>query len=348
LTNPRQFTIGLSVAILAIFFTFRNVPSDELLKAFLKAEYIYLFPVALILFTSYIVRVYRWRVLVALIKPTSASDLFPPMMIGFLGNMLPMRAGEIFRAYLLKKKTNIPFAGSLATIAVERMFDVLMLNLLFTWILIFHSNLFNSEATWLGLDPSEIALNFGILNGLILCFMLTLIYFLVFKTIIVLNVIGKLTSPFPTSWQKKCQHLLETFALGLVVIKNKKALLKVGLYSLLDWVLLTFSAYPMYLAFDLTNKSIESMLVLAVMVPIFMTLLPTPGFVGSVQAGVFVALHKIMGEDPAVAAAYGLVGWAWGLTIQILTGLYFLFREHISWQTLMKLEKGSEEDLGKL
>ena len=90
------------------------------------------------------------------------------------------------------------------------------------------------------------------------------------------------------------------------------------------------------------------MVVLAVMVPIFMTLLPTPGFVGSVQAGSFVALHKIMGEDAATAAAYGMVSWALGLTVQILAGLYFLFREHISWRVLLKLEKGSEADLRKL
>ena len=348
MTNPRQLIIGLSIAALAIFLTFRNIPVDELLESFQKANYIYLFPVAVIILISYTVRVYRWRVLVDQIKPVSANQLFPPMMIGFLGNMLPMRAGEIFRAYLLKKKTNIPFAGSLATIMVERMFDVLMLNILFTWILIFYSDLFDSNTLWLGFVPSEIAFNFGCLNGVILCFLIALIYFIVHKTSFILRITNQITAPFPISWQKKCQHLLETFSQGLVVIKNSKALLKVGLYSLLDWVLLTFSAYPMYLAFDLNNKTIESMLVLAVMVPIFMTLLPTPGFVGSVQAGVFVALHKIMGEDEAVAAAYGMVGWAWGLSLQILVGLYFLFREHISWRTLMKLEKEGEDDLEKL
>ena len=104
----------------------------------------------------------------------------------------------------------------------------------------------------------------------------------------------------------------------------------------------------MYLAFDLNNKSIESLLLLAVIVPIFMTLLPTPGFVGSVQAGVFVALHTIMGEDPAVAGAFGMVVWAWGLTIQILMGLYFLFRENISWRTLLKIEKEGAEDLANI
>ncbi len=214
-----------------------------------------------------------------------------------------------------------------------------MLNVFFTWILIFHSDLFNSNTTWFGLTPSNIAFNFGCLNGAILCFLLTLTYFIVYKTNSLLRVIEKIATPFPVSWLEKCRHLLETFAQGLGVIRDRNALLKTSFYTLLDWILLTFSAYPMYLAFDLNNKTVESMLVLAVMVPIFMTLLPTPGFVGSVQAGVFIALHKIMGEDAIVSAAYGMVGWAWGLTVQILAGLYFLFREHISWRTLLKLEK---------
>ncbi len=348
LTNPRQLIIGLSVAALAIFFTFRNVPADELLESLRKGDYVYLFPVALIVLISYTVRVYRWHVLVAHIKPVPVGQLFPPMMIGFLGNMLPMRAGEIFRAYLLKKKTNIPFTGSLATIMIERMFDILILNILFTWILVFDSDLFNSSTTWAGLVPSNIAFSFGCLSGGILCLLLTIIYLMVYKTNLLLRAVEKIATPFPVSWWEKCKHLLEMFAQGLAVIKNGKALLKVSLYSLLDWILIIFSAYPLYLAFDLNNKTIESMLVLAVMVPIFMTLLPTPGFVGSVQAGIFVALHKIMGEDAAVVAAYGMVSWAWGLTIQILAGLYFLFREHISWRILLKLEKGSEVDLRKL
>jgi glycosyltransferase 2 family protein len=348
LNNPRQLIIGMTVATLAIFFTFKNIPIDDILESFQKANYIYLFPVALIMGISYVIRVYRWRVLVIPLKPVSASQLFPPLMISFLGNMLPMRAGEIFRAYLLKEKANIPFAASLATIMVERMFDVLMLNILFTVILIFYSDLFDSDTLWLGFAPSDIAFNFGCLNGLILCILVTFIYLIVEKKTLILKISNKITTPFSISWKKKCQHILETFSQGLAVIKNRKALLQVGIYTLLDWILLTFSAYPMYMAFNLNNKTIESMLVLAVIVPIFMTLLPTPGFMGSVQAGVFVALHNIMGESEAVAAAYGMVGWSWNLTVQILAGLYFLFREHISLRTLIKLEKKSEDDLNEL
>jgi len=331
----------MGVAILAIFFTFKNVPANELTTSFKKIEYLYLFPAALIILASYVVRVYRWHVLVTPIKIVPISLLSSPMMIGLLGNMLPMRAGEIFRAYLLNKKTNIPFTKCLATVIIERMFDVLMLNILFTWVLVFYSDRFGSGTIWLGLAPKDIAYSFGFLSGFTLFLLLILIYLITYRTKTLLRLIEKLGAPFPSSLTNKLNHWVEAFAQGLSSIGDKKVLLKVGLYSLLDWTLLVFAAYPLYLAFDLNNKTIESMLVLAVTVPVFMTLLPTPSFIGSVQAGVFVALHKIMGEDAAVAAAYGMVGWALTIIIQVTLGLYFIFREHISWRTLLKFEKES-------
>ena len=331
----------MCVAILAIFFTFKNVPANEIFTSFKKIEYLYLFPTALIVLVSYVVRVYRWHLLVTPIKTVPISLLFPPMMIGLLGNLLPMRAGEIFRAYLLNKKTNIPFTKCLATIMVERMFDVLMLNILFTWVLVFYSDRFGSGTIWLGLAPKDIAYSFGFLSGITLFVLLIAIYLITYRTKVLLSLIEKLGAPFPSILTDKFNHWVEAFAQGLSSIGDKKVLIKVGFYSLLDWILLIFAAYPLYLAFDLNHKTIESMLVLAVTVPVFMTLLPTPSFIGSVQAGVFVALHKIMGEDAAVAAAYGMVGWAWSLIIQVMLGLYFLFREHISWRTLLKIGKES-------
>jgi uncharacterized protein (TIRG00374 family) len=264
------------------------------------------------------------------------------MMIGLLGNMLPMRAGEIFRAYLLNKKTNIPFTKSLATIMIERMFDVLMLNILFTWVLVIYSDRFGSGTIWLGLASKDIAYSFGFLSGFTLFLLLILFYLIAYRTKFLLRSIEKLGAPFPFSLTNKFNHWVEAFAQGLSSIRDKTVLLKVGLYTLLDWILIVFAAYPLYLAFDLNNKTIESMMILAVTVPIFMTLLPTPSFLGSVQLGVFIALHKIMGEDAAVAAAYGMVGWAWTIIIQITLGLYFIFREHISWRALLKIGEESE------
>jgi hypothetical protein len=83
------------------------------------------------------------------------------------------------------------------------------------------------------------------------------------------------------------------------------------------------------------------MLVLVV-VPIAMTLLPTPGFVGSAQAGMFIALYKIMEEDAVIAAAYGVISWACNIMIQALVGLFFLLQGHISLPTLLKFQTARE------
>ncbi len=58
-------------------------------------------------------------------------------MVGYMANMLPARAGEFIRAYLLSKKERISFSSSFATIFIERLFDLIVLLLLIVWILLF-------------------------------------------------------------------------------------------------------------------------------------------------------------------------------------------------------------------
>ena len=128
-----QLLFGLTVASLAIYFTLRNVPMDELWSAFETVQYIHLIPITLIALIIYVIRAFRWKVLVSSLHPATVGELLPPLAIGILGNLLPLRAGEILRGYLLKKKLNISFSSSLATIMVERIFDILMLLLLMIW-----------------------------------------------------------------------------------------------------------------------------------------------------------------------------------------------------------------------
>jgi uncharacterized membrane protein YbhN (UPF0104 family) len=106
-----QLFIGLAVAGLAIYFTLRNVPMGELLSSFETIQYIYLIPITLISLTIYVIRAFRWKVLIRPLHPATAGELLPPLAIGTLGNLLPLRAGEVLRGYLLKKKLNISFSS---------------------------------------------------------------------------------------------------------------------------------------------------------------------------------------------------------------------------------------------
>ena len=59
--------------------------------------------------------------------------MFPIVAIGYMGNNIyPARAGELLRAYVLRRRERVSISASLATIIVERAFDgVVMLAFVF-------------------------------------------------------------------------------------------------------------------------------------------------------------------------------------------------------------------------
>ena len=110
--------IGLIIVVLFSYIAFKNVSLEELGKALKAVKYIYLIPAVMFVALTFLFRAMRWRYLVSSIKDVKTTHLFSPLMIGFMGNVLPARAGEFIRAYLLGKKENISFSASFATIVV--------------------------------------------------------------------------------------------------------------------------------------------------------------------------------------------------------------------------------------
>ena len=75
------------------------------------------------------------------------------------------------------------------------------------------------------------------------------------------------------------------------------------------------------------------------MVCILITVLTTPAFLGSYNAGVLIALHEIMGEAEVTAVSFGMVVWATSFIVIFAGGFYFIFSDHISVASLMKAEE---------
>ena len=130
----RQSIIGLFIALAALYYTLRNVSFEELVNSLKNAELIYIFPGLVIITLSYVTRAYRWQILLRPFKPIPVKEIYSPLMIGFMGNVLPARAGEFLRAYLVGKKNDITFSGAFSTIIVERLFDLICLLVLFVWV----------------------------------------------------------------------------------------------------------------------------------------------------------------------------------------------------------------------
>ena len=130
----RTVRIGLSVAISVVFlgFAVRKVDWAEAGAALAAAHYLYVLPMLVVSIWSLYIRAQRWRVLLRPVGTPAMRTLVAATNIGFMANMvLPLRMGEVIRPVLVSRKEREPLGGILATIVLERIFDLFTILFLF-------------------------------------------------------------------------------------------------------------------------------------------------------------------------------------------------------------------------
>ena len=119
--------IALSVALLA--FALRDVAFHEVWEE-LRRSNLALFALATALGTAtFPLRARRWRTILEPVAPgLSFAPLWRSTAIGMMvNNVVPARAGEIARAFALTRETpRVGFSASLASLAVDRLFDAIV------------------------------------------------------------------------------------------------------------------------------------------------------------------------------------------------------------------------------
>lgn len=134
--RTKRFWIGLVISLAFLYLAFQGQDFGEIWEALRSANYWWMIPAVGVYFLAVLARSWRWHYLVRPIKNISPFRLFPILVMGYMGNNLfPFRAGEVLRAYLLRRKEDISMSASLATIAVERLFDGLTMILIIVVVL---------------------------------------------------------------------------------------------------------------------------------------------------------------------------------------------------------------------
>src|SRR5262244_1672234 len=85
---------------------------------------------------TYVVRSFRWQVLLNPLKSVGIGTLSTTNLLGFSAIYLIGRPGELVRPIWLTRQAGIPLTASVATVIVERVLDTLMLIVLFGWALL--------------------------------------------------------------------------------------------------------------------------------------------------------------------------------------------------------------------
>jgi glycosyltransferase 2 family protein len=133
LRPARIAAIGGALLVSALFgyLALRNIRYDETWHALRSIDYLWLFPTVSAVAVSVAARAARWRVLFEPGRRPRLWETTKATLLGlFFNSILPLRAGEAARIVALKRYAAVPLAESTATVAVERLFDVLALLLL--------------------------------------------------------------------------------------------------------------------------------------------------------------------------------------------------------------------------
>jgi uncharacterized protein (TIRG00374 family) len=122
----QSLLLGIIVSVATIWFTLRSIPLDQLRTEFEQGRYIYILPAMIFIFAGLALRAVRWRAL--LDGRIQLNHSFHILNVSYLLNaLLPLRLGEVARAYLATRlDPPISMFTSLSTVVVERLTDTLM------------------------------------------------------------------------------------------------------------------------------------------------------------------------------------------------------------------------------
>ena len=114
--------MGVIISLSALLIAVRGVKPERLFQALSDADYRWLaLPIVLVLL-GLLARAKSWKTLMADAVPLSQA--FDALCQGYLlNNLLPLRLGELGRAYIVSRKGRIGAMGALSSIVVERLID---------------------------------------------------------------------------------------------------------------------------------------------------------------------------------------------------------------------------------
>ncbi len=327
--------LGIAVSGVTLYLAFRNVPFHDLVDYLSSINYFWMIPSVLTICLAFALRALRWQIILKPVKGISYWGVFHPMMIGFMMNcVLPGRLGEMARPAILKKRDHVPFASGLATVAVERIFDIGLLLLLF-----------NLMITLVQIDP-EISVAFGdyqldrqillkVANSMV--HLSALFFIAVFwvgygKTRQWTNyLILKLPAVFFFTGnafkrkisEKVCFRMVNTIdnlASGFAPLKSLKRILTCTGLSFMIWGLSAFSYYVFAFGCPGVQLSFFEMTAVMIIVCFFIALPSVPGFWGLWEAGGVFAM-SLFGISKQDAAGFTLANHAIQIFPVILIGI---------------------------
>jgi len=283
--DVKRWLPGVIVSIIIVAIILYFVDLRAMVDAMRKANYALLafaFPLG---FGWIIIRAVAWRTLLR--NRASFSDVFWTIGEGYLlNNFLPFRLGEVGRAFLLSRKTDMQFMEILPTIVIERAMDLGYTAVIFLAALPFV----------VGAEGTE---RVGIIVGLVVLAGFVILYLLARYNQWALDQFHKLSVRWP--FLKFGGNLLESFLVGLSVLTDGWLFLRFLFWMTLNWAVAVFNYYLIIRAFFPDAQVVWGMFGLGAAA--FGNAIPSlPGAVGTMEGAIGGAITMLTGDQSTALA----------------------------------------------
>ena len=283
---------------------------------------------------AHLVRAWRWQYLLRPIKEKTTLLIgFKAVLAGYAMNNVIPRSGEIVRPMLASSQEKIPFAGALATIIVERIFDVIALGSLFVFSIFSYEKEFKSAFP----DLSGAAIPLLVIISFCLIFFVS-VFVSKFVSGFFLKLIYQI---FPAKIALPLSRAFETFTSGLRGLKKETAL-PIILGTIAVWGCYLTSTY--FGLYAIPGSGVEAIgwkgaIVILSLSGIAITI-PTPGGTGTYHYFISQALILFFGIASSSAVAFATVTHAANFVVITILGLYFMFSAGVSFKRLRPQDSG--------
>jgi uncharacterized protein (TIRG00374 family) len=315
----------LSLVFLAFFIYRSRSDLGEIPDAFRHANYWWVAASIPVYFAGAWFRAWRWKYLMRPLGELRVTALYPIVIIGFMANnLIPARAGELVRAYVVGERHHVSKMAALGTIAVDRVFDgITLLPILLIVIAVSGAN-FGLTAFHFNVDLRGIAIFMALLFGL----GLALLVVLALSEELSRRFVALVLRFVPARFKPQARTLTESFLTGLHSFRSPTDMFLASATSVVSWLLESTMYYMVGLAFGL-HLGFDVYLLICAGANLLIAVVATQGGVGPFE---FLAQQTAIyfGVEAGLATAYAVALHALVLLPVIAVGLYALWAINLS------------------
>ena len=312
--------IALAVGLLAVFL--RNADLSQVWASVTKARTDFLLLSLALTCGTFVVRAERWQYLLGPLGKTRFSTVFRATVIGFAASaVLPARAGEVIRPYLLARREGLSATAAFATIIVERILDLVAVLLLMAVFLIWFDPGIEARDS----KAFEAVRFGGLMMAPVAVGMLAVMFFVAGHPERLHAWVLKAEAILPARIAAMIARFAQTFAEGFAVVRSPGRLAAAIAWSMVLWVAIASGIWAVSIAFGIAMPFTGAWLMLGPLV--VGVAVPTPGGVGGFHEAYRFGATAFFGADNNTAVGAAIVLHAISVGPVIIAGLLFIVQD---------------------